>query len=113
MLNDETKQILSIIGDKTEELLGKEEQESYLFENGAGSEIWVLVSQLSDFSDEQIEKAMNELLQKNLIEEKKVEETKNKLQGLTPESSVWYKEENTHYVFSRELKEDITGRKDE
>lgn len=107
MLSEETRDILSFVGEKTGELLGEEERYVYLFEEGSGPEIWEMVSQSSKFSEEHIEDTIEELIQKNLVEKKEVEETKNRLEGLVPSSSVWYKEENTRYIFDKELKKFI------
>lgn len=111
MLTEKTEKILSIIDKKTEKLLESEEKTSYLFEEGPGPEIWDLVSQSSDFTDDEIRETIEELIQEGMIEKKEVEEVKNRLQGLTPSSSVWHKEKNIHYNFKRGLEKFIQKNK--
>lgn len=104
-LSRETEQVLKAIDNITDRFLGSEEKTEYLFEEGAGTELWEMLSMKTDYSNQQIEKAMNELLDKDLLEEKEVEETKNRLEGMPPKSSVWYTEKNTKYIFDENLRE--------
>ncbi len=108
-LREGTVLVLEAIGELTGEILDDEEKETYLYEEGAGAEIWGLLTLKKDFSDNEVQKAMDDLLEKDLITEKEVEEVKNRLVGMPVESSVWYKEKNTKYIFSEELKEYIKG----
>ncbi|MFB6175489.1 MAG: hypothetical protein ABEJ87_05995 [Candidatus Nanohalobium sp.] len=106
-LSDETVSVLESIGELTENILDEDEIEEYLYSEGAGAEIWELLTLKKGFSNEEVQRAMDELLEKNLLDEREVEEIKNRLVGLPAESSVWYKEKNTKYVFSEELEEYI------
>lgn len=103
-LSRETKQVLKSIDDITDRFLDSEEKTEYLFGEGAGTELWEMLSMKTDYSDQQIEKAMNELLNKDLLEEKEVKETKNRLEGIPPKSSIWYTEKNTRYIFDENLR---------
>lgn len=106
-ISEETVSVLEAVGELTENILDEDEIEEYLYREGAGAEIWELLTLKKGFSNQEVQKAMDELLEKDLINEREVEEIKNRLIGLPAESSVWYKEKNTKYVFSEELEEYI------
>lgn len=106
-LNENTVTALKAIGELTEDILDDGEKATYLYDKGAGAEIWEYLTLKKDFSNEEVQKVMDELLAKELMKEKKVDEVKNRLIGMPVESSVWYEERNTKYVFSEQLEEYI------
>lgn len=102
-LDELTVSILEEIGNLADEVLDEEEKKSYLYDGGAGAEIWEFLTFKKDFTDEEVMKAMDELLDNDLMREKEVEEVENRLIGMPVKSSVWYREKNTKYVFSEDL----------